>query len=85
MVDTKIFDDFPEVECNNCEPYWNNQCDGTPVGSERPCKAFKATRKVDIPDELDALRTHLTCLSVAFMLLGVAFVCHMIAHIVWGG
>lgn len=52
MEKKQIFDDFPEVDCNQCECYWTNQCDGTPIGSEKPCKTFKAIRRVSIPDEL---------------------------------
>lgn len=44
----QIFEDYPEVDCNACECYWTNQCDGAPVGSEKPCKTFKATRRVDV-------------------------------------
>lgn len=49
MGNKQVFDDFPEVDCNACESYWTNQCDGTPTGSEKPCKTFKAIRRTDIP------------------------------------
>lgn len=48
-MEKQIFDNFPEVDCNACECYYTNQCDGTPTGSEKVCKTFKATRRTDIP------------------------------------
>lgn len=58
----KIFDDFPTVDCNECEHWYDNRCDGVPVGSEKPCTAFKAVRRVNIPSEIERLRKALTCL-----------------------
>lgn len=55
----RVFDDFPEVDCNACECYWTNQCNGTPTGSEKPCKTFKAIRRVSIPDELKCAQNSL--------------------------
>lgn len=61
------FDDWSEVkDCNQCEPYWNNQCDGATVGTEMPCNAFVAVRRVSIPAEIEALKTHLKWLYAAF-------------------
>ena len=61
---TKIFEDFPKVDCNECENYWTNSCDGTAIGSERLCKTFKAVRRVNIPIEISALKTRLKWLCV---------------------
>ena len=50
MSKQPIFDEWEDVqECNECTNYWNESCDGTPVGSERHCTAFKAVRSTDIP------------------------------------
>ena len=54
MGNKQIFDDFPEVDCNACECYYTNQCDGTLTGSEKLCKTFKATRRADIPLQIKA-------------------------------
>jgi hypothetical protein len=77
----QIFDDFPEVDCNACECYYTNQCDGTPTGSEKPCKTFKAVRRVDIPlqikaaqDGLERLRTVLSIHSVFQLILDVILI-----------
>lgn len=80
-----LFDDWSEVkDCNKCEPYWNNQCDGAKVGSEKRCTAFKATRKVDIPLEIEALRKAVKRLSVAVILLGVVQILESLSSILGG-
>ena len=82
MKDKVLFDDWSEVkDCNGCEHYWNKLCDGTKVGSEKRCTAFKATRKVDIPLELNALRERLKWLNVSQILCGIALVGHLLGHI----
>lgn len=81
----RIFEDFPEVDCNQCEPYWNNQCDGTLVGSEKRCKAFKATRKVDIPFEIKSLESALKWLRNSVYILYAVMLIELVTRIFWGG
>ena len=53
------------VDCNSCTLYWNEQCDGTqntPQGSTRLCKAYKATRRVDVPLQIKSLQNGLKSL-----------------------
>ena len=52
--ETKVFDES-YVDCNQCQNYWNDSCDGTPTHQIRPCTAFKATRHTDIPLQLERL------------------------------
>ena len=66
----KIFDDFPTVDCNDCECYHDNTCDGTPVGQERHCTAFKATRRTDIPLQIKSLQRKNLRHSRALCVLG---------------
>lgn len=58
----KIFEEFPEVDCNHCATYWNSQCDGASVGSPQPCKHFKAVRRVNIPEALKSTQKSLETL-----------------------
>lgn len=69
--ETKIFDDFPTVDCNECELYWINQCDGVHKAQKRSCTTFKATRGVVIPEEIKWLKTRLKRLTGALIVLGV--------------
>lgn len=50
----KIFDNY-EVECNECEHYWDSSCDGVPIDKKRNCTSFKATRTIDIPMQIKNL------------------------------
>ena len=58
-MDNKIFDDY-NVDCNDCQRYWNDQCDGVKQGSTRLCKEFLATRRTNIPDQIEKLSQRLT-------------------------
>ena len=84
MEDKKIFDEFPEVDCNGCESYWNNQCDGAVKGTEKRCTAFKATRRVDIPEQIKALRKSLKTVCWGCILGGIAMVMHLLSHMFGG-
>jgi hypothetical protein len=71
VTEKKIFEEFPEVDCNACESYWLNQCNGTPIGSTQPCKHFKATRRVSIPQELKACQNALRETRRALLISGI--------------
>lgn len=58
MENNKIFDDY-NVDCNDCQRYWNDQCDGVKQGSTRLCKEFLATRRTNIPDQIEKLSQRL--------------------------
>lgn len=61
--------EFPEVDCNECEHYWVNQCDGSNLGSKRLCKEFLATRQSNIPLEIKSLREALKWLRISVLSL----------------
>lgn len=77
--------DCTEVDCNECELWWLNQCDGVQKAQERRCTAFKATRSVVIPQEMKWLRTRLKRLTVALWFLGVSYVITTIIILFFGG
>jgi hypothetical protein len=56
MEAQKIFEDFPTVDCNDCEKYWLNQCDGVQKAQKRICKEFLAVRRVNIPLQIKTLQ-----------------------------
>lgn len=59
MADGKRFDDWLEVDCNQCSHYWDNSCDGVRSlvkGTRKPCNTFLPTRSVVIPEELNRLK-----------------------------
>lgn len=71
MEQNKIFDEFPHVDCNDCELYWINQCDGVQKAQKRTCNSFKASRSVVIPLQIKWLQTRLKWLVGALVLLGI--------------
>ena len=66
----KRFSDWESVDCNNCEAWWMNTCDGVPEGSTRHCNGFKATRSVILPAKLEALRKAFRSLTAGVIILG---------------
>jgi hypothetical protein len=74
MDTLKRFEDFPTTECDNCERYWINQCDGTEInskGSNASCNSFLPTRKVLIPQEIETLKKRLKMLEIEVLLMSV--------------
>ena len=50
------FDDWEDlVDCNKCQRYFDDTCDGAKVGYKKKCNSFVATRMSDIPARLDKL------------------------------
>ena len=75
-----VFDE-QYVDCNSCEHYHNNTCDAVPVGSERTCTAFKATRRVDIPQQIKSLRNDVRGIKRDILLIYIMFALECIAYI----
>lgn len=68
----KVFDDFPEANCNTCRSYWSDQCDGVPVGESRKCTAYEATRQSDIPMQIEKLTKEIKTIHFHNVLLALA-------------
>ena len=67
-----IFEEWVEVECEQCERWWLNQCDGcrdSVKGSKTPCNSFLATRSVIIPEQINALKKEIKWLKTALIFL----------------
>ena len=79
-MENKIFDEF-QVDCNTCESYWDNQCDGVKVGTKRNCTSYKATRKVDVVQEVSNLKFKVKWLRVSVLCVELAMIIHLVGHI----
>lgn len=66
----KRFEDWTEVDCNQCARYWDSSCDGVDKG-KRICQSFLATREVLIPAQIKKLNTRLDILGAAVVLLAI--------------
>ena len=74
----KRFEDWEEVNCNDCQRYWDSSCDGVQKGSQKPCNSFLATRSVIIPLQVKSLQKSVKWLSVANALFAIALILHIV-------
>ena len=79
----KVFDDFKEVDCEGCESWQLNQCDGVPVGSQRSCTAYKAVRRLNTPLQIKALQKGYKDLRTASIINSGAIIGLALYHIIW--
>lgn len=74
MENKKIFDSWKEVDCENCERWWVNQCDGVKTsseGSRRACNSYLATRRVVLPSQIKTIQRDVKLLTGALVILTV--------------
>ena len=71
---SKRFEDWIEIDCNECSHYWDSSCDAVDRGVKRPCSSFQATRSVIIPAKLERLQRSIKRLSLAVLLQGIAII-----------
>ena len=72
MSDQKRFEEWEKVDCNECERWWTNQCDGANIHekrSKRLCNSFLATRSVIIPEQIKRLSERINWLGYGFLFL----------------
>ena len=81
MSDPKRFEDWNEVNCNDCQHYWTDACDGVSKGSQKPCSSFLATRNTDIPLQIEWLRKRLNGLNWAFVFIALAVIIHCLVDV----
>ena len=61
----KRFDNWTDVDCNECANYWTSSCDGASEGARKPCNSFIAQRNVNIPAEIKSLRKQIEGLKTS--------------------
>jgi hypothetical protein len=71
---TKRFEDWEEVNCNECEHYWTNSCDGVKKGSKIACNSFLATRSIIIPLQIKSLQRAFKWLLAIDVFLFIAMI-----------
>ena len=65
MEQNKRFEEWEEIDCNDCSHYWDSSCDGATKGSRVGCNSYLATRSIVIPERLNALEKRVTKLYIA--------------------
>ena len=72
---SKRFEDWEEVDCNDCSHYWDSSCDGVSKGSRVGCNSYLATRSIVIPHRVNALEKRVKWLEwvvgIGFIILGL--------------
>ena len=63
MGENKRFDDWEQVDCNDCSHYWDSSCDGASKGSRVGCNSFLATRSIVIPEKVNKLEKRVKSLE----------------------
>ena len=58
-----------EVDCNTCDNYWTNSCDGVPLDKKRNCQSYIASRSISIPEELEEVKQQLQMLEYVVYLI----------------
>ena len=79
----KIFDDY-EVECNQCEKYYLNQCDGVKCGTKRKCTSYVAVKRVDLPKMIDKNKREIDHLKTWLVISNVALIIHVVLDMLVG-
>lgn len=81
-VENKFFDSW-DVDCNTCQEYFNNTCDGAKKGKTVNCKSYFATRKVDLPKRIDENKSEIKRLRKGLFLAYSLIALHAILAIIW--
>lgn len=77
-MNDKIFDEWNEiVDCNECEKYWLNQCDGVPIDDAKRCNSYVAIRSGDILKRMDKLELSSDVNFLVTVLLAVILFVHI--------
>ena len=83
MNDTKRFEEWTcKVDCDECERWWTNQCDGVFKGSEQPCRSYLATRKIVLPAKIKFLEKRVKLLRIGCIIGDIVMILHLISHLV---
>ena len=70
----KVFEDWEEVNCNECARYWDSSCDGVPVKKRKMCNSYLAKRDVVIPQQIKKLQKDVAWLYIACGISNIAMV-----------
>ena len=83
-MEQKKFDDWQDVNCNECSNWWNDSCTGAPAGVKKPCNSFLAQRSVIIPEEIKALKREIKWLSRYIIILYIVVWINIVLDILGG-
>ena len=82
MSEEKRFQDWNDVDCNECQHYWDSSCDGASKGSTVACNSYLATRSIVIPAKIQVLEQRVKTLTRAVMFIVGLDVCGLIVGLI---
>lgn len=91
MSESKRFEDWIPVDCNECSRYWDSSCDGVKCdvnsdkalqGSTRLCNSFLPTRSIVIPAQIKRLEERVRALELQSAFLWFIVVCYTINDLI---
>ena len=80
----KRFDNWEEVDCNECARSWDSSCDGSKKDSKRLCNSFMATRSVILPEQLKALQSEIKRVYFAIVCIALSLIIHYLTTMFGG-
>lgn len=67
------FDDWDDlVDCNKCQRYYDDTCDGTKVGYKKKCNSYVATRSSDLPARIGKLEKRVRDNEILWSILTIS-------------
>jgi len=67
-----IFDSWEDLkDCDDCERYYNSQCDGVAVDQKRNCTQYVATRRASFEGNLNKLERQMKGLKRDIIIVNV--------------
>lgn len=82
-MENKRFDEWKDVDCNECSHYWDSSCDGI-TGAKKQCNSYLATRSILIPEKLKRLQKSIKCLNIVLICTDTTLLIHLLTHMVGG-
>jgi hypothetical protein len=76
----KRFEDWEEVDCNECARYWDSSCDGASKGSKKGCNSYLATRSVVLPAKINELEKRVDMVIVSCIMTNVLLLAFVVFH-----
>lgn len=77
----KRFEEWKDVECDECARYWDSSCDGVPQDAHKPCRSFVANRRVSIEGRVNALENAVHSLRINILCTAVPLILHILFHL----
>ena len=78
--ESKRFEEWEEVDCNECTHYWDSSCDAVKQDDRRQCNSFLATRRVVIPAKIKALENSNKWLRLWCLLLSIIWLLELVVY-----